>query len=87
MFWSLIGFSAHDFAYKVLCVVGAQAPSILHLAHVCMFFACWKLFVCSLTVLVRGVAGLMRFFWGCVCGRKRHFFDDRFLGTIFLAQG
>ena len=86
-FWSPIGFSAHDFAYKVLCVVRAQARSIPHLAHVSMFFACPKLSVCSLTVHLRGVAGLMRFFLGCVCCGKRQFFDDRFLGTIFVAKG
>ena len=67
LFWSLIGFSAHHFVYKVLCVAAAPASGLVHPAHVCVFFVCWNLFVCSLTAHVRGVVGLMCFFFGSVC--------------------
>ena len=70
MFWSLIGFSAHDFAYKVVCVVGAQAPSILHLAHVCMFFRVLKA-VCL--------------FADSACARSRGF-DAFFFGLCLLLK-
>ena len=60
---------------------------IPHLAVVRRVLAWCGLPVCQLTVLVAGVAGLMTVFWACVFSGKRPIFDDRFLGTIFLAQG
>ena len=71
----------------VLCGVRPQQRLIPHLADVRMFLACGELPVSQLNVLFAGVAGLMTVFWACVSFEKRPFFDDRFLGIIFVSKG
>ena len=71
----------------VFCGATPHQRVILHLAGVRRFLAWCELPVCQLTILVAGGAGLRTVFRACFFFGKRQFFDDRFLGTIFLAQG
>ena len=70
----------------VFCGATPRQRMILYLAGVRRFPAWCELPVCQLTILVAGGAGLRTVFRVCFFG-KRSFFDDRFLGTNFLAQG